>query len=214
MKQTGMMFKGPLVLAILQGRKTQTRRIIKDQQIGERWVESRPDGKQYLEWQGQPTCSTGVWDIPEHSAEITGPFGLVGDLIYARETWQHANFALGPYQEGAPTFYRADYLHESDPDYADAERTIRRNWLPSIHMPKSAARIWLEITGVRVERLQDISTEDCIAEGLSTTLREHDAEVNLKQQFKELWESTGADWSANPWVWVYDFKLIEPPAAH
>lgn len=77
-------------------------------------------------------------------------------------------------------------------------------------MPRWASRITLEIVSVRVERLQDISAEDCIAEGLSTNLREHDAVCDLRDQFAALWTSTyGPDsWSANPWVWVVEFKRV------
>ena len=201
-KETGLMFKGPLVRAILEGRKTQTRRIVKrlplrinrDANAMEIDVANIENG--------------------EFAKRVPCPMGQPGDRIYVRETWQHANFPLGPYQEGTPVFYRADYLHESDPDYADAERTVRRNWLPSIHMPKQAARIWLEITGVRVERLQSISESDAQAEGCSLecmtpTGDDCGSAIWGPGGFKALWESTGGDWAANPWVWVIDFKRIK-----
>lgn len=209
MKETGLMFKAPLVRAILEGRKTQTRRIVKrlplrinrDANAMEIDVANIENG--------------------EFAKRVPCPMGQPGDRIYVRETWQHANFPLGPYQEGTPVFYRADYLHESDPDYADAERTVRRNWLPSIHMPKQAARIWLEITGVRVERLQDMSKADAVRDGglhqLPATGRyvvnQGDQYFGMathdpRELFQEIWESTGGDWAANPWVWVIDFKTI------
>lgn len=209
MKETGLMFKAPLVRAILEGRKTQTRRIVKrlplrinrDANAMEIDVANIENG--------------------EFAKRVPCPMGKPGDRIYVRETWQHGNFPLGPYQEGAPVFYRADYLHERDPDYADAERTVRRNWLPSIHMPKQAARIWLEITGVRVERLQSISRADAIAEGIQFFNGDHecgaknyldktDMDYSLCpiDSFETLWRSTGGDWEANPWVWVIDFKTI------
>lgn len=214
MKETGLMFKAPLVRAILADQKTQTRRIIKDQLIGERWCESRPAGRQYLEWQGQPTCGSGVWDVPEYNAEIVSPFGLIGDRIYVRETWQHANFPLGPYDKDTTVFYRTDYL--DDPHGPDGERSPEgkyRHWQPSIHMPKDAARIWLEVTGVRVERLQQISEADAQAEGCSIecmtpTGDDSGSAIYGPGGFAALWESTGGDWAANPWVWVIDFKTI------
>lgn len=228
-KETGLMFKAPLVRAILSGQKTQTRRVVKDQSIGDRWCEARPDGRQYLEWQGQPTCGTGVWDIPEYNAEIVGPFGLVSDRIYVRETFARVPTACGSDE----LVFAADYQDGSD-------KAAGVKYTPAIHMPKGLARIWLEITGVRVERLQDITEADADAEGCERldferyerdwTLcpkcggtRLHDAlggnggvihDVDCMEcdtyvkRFRHLWESTGGDWSANPWVWVIDFKRI------
>jgi hypothetical protein len=208
-KETGLMFKAPLVRAILEGRKIQTRRILKPQPApnhphdgGTKWVLQR--GLHV------PVGSVGHLSVREKMG-LCCPMGKPGDRIYVRETWQHVNFPLGPYQEGAPVFYRADYLHESDPDYADAERTIRRNWLPSIHMPKHAARIWLEITGVRVERLQQITEADCIAEGAPGghgSIPGYPYSATPLEHFRHIWESTGGDWAANPWVWLIDFKTI------
>lgn len=81
-------------------------------------------------------------------------------------------------------------------------------WKPSIHMPRASCRTILEITSVRVERLHDISTDDIIAEGLSTTLRGYDAEVDLRDQWRALWESTGGNWDANPWLWCISFRRL------
>ena len=164
MKETGLMFKAPLVRAILEGRKTQTRRVLRNQR---------------------------AYDL------VKAPLGKPSDRIYVRETFsQHPKWGQLAFRADGEEFEDADgWLWEP-------------KWQPSSQMPKQLARIWLEITGVRVERLQDISTEDCISEGLNTTLREYDAEVNLRDQFQELWESTGGDWDANPWVWVIDFKVL------
>lgn len=183
MKETGLMFKAPLVRAVLEGRKTQTRRVLRNQR---------------------------AYDLDK------APLGQPGDRIYVRETFVQGykadpeTGAVRDYDEEGndipmTTWYRAtDGITWCDDDGWETNVP----WKPAIHMPKASARIWLEVTGVRVERLQEITPEDCIAEGLNTTLRERDAEVNLKQQFKELWESTGGDWAANPWVWVVDFKVL------
>ena len=184
MKETGLMFKAPLVRAILDGRKTQTRRIAKPVR--------HPDmGNLY---------SPGALVLehePQHVINRACPYGQPGDRIYVRETFSQ-------HPEWGQLAFRAD-----GEEFEDADGWLwEPKWQPSSQMPKKLARIWLEITGVRVKRLQDISTEDCISEGLNTTLRERDAEVNLKQQFKELWESTGGDWAANPWVWVIDFRVL------
>ena len=104
-------------------------------------------------------------------------------------------------------FYRADYLN--DPHGPDGEKSPEgkyRHWSPAIHMPKAAARIWLEITGVRVERLQSISRGDAMAEGCPFP-NMADGE-NPRDWFAAVWKSTGGDWDANPWVWVIDFKRI------
>ena len=184
MKETGLMFKAPLVRAILEGRKTQTRRIAKPVR--------HPDlGNVY-----SPGALTREHE-PQHVINRACPYGQPGDRIYVRETFSQ-------HPEWGQLAFRAD-----GEEFEDADGWLwEPKWQPSSHMPKDIARIWLEITGVRVERLQDISTEDCISEGLNTTLREYDAEVNLRDQFQELWESTGGDWDANPWVWVIDFKVL------
>ena len=184
MKETGLMFKAPLVRALLEGRKTQTRRIARPVR--------HPDlGNVY---------SPGALVLehePQHVINRACPYGQPGDRIYVLETFSQ-------HPEWGQLAFRAD-----GEEFEDADGWLwEPKWQPSSQMPKELARIWLEITGVRVERLQDISTEDCIAEGLSTTLREYDAEVNLRDQFQELWESTGGDWDANPWVWVIDFKVL------
>ena len=208
MKETGLMFKAPLVRAILSGQKTQTRRVIKDQSIGDRWCESRPDGRQYLEWQGQPSCGTGVWDIPEYNAEIVSPFGLIGDRIYVRETWQGPLMSSKEWEDhyfseadDIPAKFRtpAHCQYAADggppPEFATMDDDIVARWKPSIHMPKWAARIWLEVTGVRVERLQDISESDTQAEGCSIecmtpTGDDNGSAIHGPGGFAALWDST------------------------
>ena len=184
MKETGLMFKAPLVRAILEGRKTQTRRIAKPVRHADRGNVYSP-GALVLEHE------------PQHVINRACPYGQPGDRIYVRETFSQ-------HPEWGQLAFRAD-----GEEFEDADGWLwEPKWQPSSQIPKELARIWLEVTGVRVERLQEITPEDCIAEGLNTTLRERDAEVNLKQQFKELWESTGGDWAANPWVWAVDFKAL------
>ncbi|GAO73335.1 hypothetical protein [Comamonas sp. E6] len=216
MKETGLMFKAPLVCTILSGLKTQTRRAFSEHMMKQmRAAAAIGEVSNFLdEGSLQPNDLAYVQQF--------SPVGQPGDRIYVRETWQHANFPLGPYQEGTPVFYRADYLN--DPHGPDGEKSPEgkyRHWSPAIHMPKAAARIWLEVAGVRVERLQSISEEDAKAEGawpdqsiVGTTADyfkcSHFA-VHPSLAFRMLWESTGGDWAANPWVWVIDFKRIEKP---
>ena len=183
MKERPILFSAPMVRALLAGTKTQTRRIVKrlPLRINREINEMEVD--------------VANIENGEFAKRVPCHMGKPGDRIYVRETWQVAGGNSG-------IWYAAT---DSKTDEGNSPVT---NWRPSTHMPKELARIWLEITGVRVERLQDISTEDCISEGLNTTLREYDAEVNLRDQFQELWESTGGDWAANPWVWAIDFKVL------
>jgi hypothetical protein len=125
--------------------------------------------------------------------------GGIGDRLWVRETW--CGFTDEPY-------YRATAVE----DGMLPEEVADERWKPSIHMPRRASRIDLEVTGVRVERLQDISAEDCTAEGLRSFLREHDAVCDLRDQFRNLWESINGpeSWASNPWVWAVEFKRTKP----
>ncbi|MDE1556324.1 MULTISPECIES: hypothetical protein [Comamonas] len=231
MKETGLMFKAPLVRAILEGRKTQTRRIVKPQPVaGQGMVNAGYCGDRHL-WLRDGPC-----DKTDPAYEWRCPMGKPGDRIYVRETWQIAGGNTGIWY--AATDSQAD----------DGNSPVSR-WSPSIHMPKSAARIWLEITSVRVERLQDLSNEDAIAEGVNrishgregyyySAIRDEQHPKNWNypdDAFRELWDSTTGrpalpanknskryarvkhwldthpdttGWAANPWVWVIDFKTI------
>lgn len=190
MRESPLLFTAPMVRAILDGTKTQTRRLVKRVPLD--WLESgfTPE---YVALPGNDLC----------------PHGRPGDHIWVRET----HFINDYRGAGVPEDERA----ETELVYAATDMDYVRNleddegfaWRPSIHMPRWACRIVLEVTGVRVERLQDISAEDCIAEGLRTNLREHDAVMDLRDQFRELWASTGGDWDANPWVWVVEFRRVE-----
>ena len=189
MKETGLMFKAPLVRAILEGRKTQTRRIAKPVR--------HPDlGNVY---------SPGALVLehePQHVINRACPYGQPGDRIYVRETFSQ-------HPEWGQLAFRAD-----GEEFEDADGWLwEPKWMPSIHMPKDLARIWLEVTGVRVERLQDISEADALAEGARFELASIDsvrigATASFLSGFRNIWESTGGDWDANPWVWAIDFKVL------
>ena len=205
-KETGLMFKAPLVHAILEGKKTQTRRLVAMPRKRDSFV-MLDHGKGFWPYQSDDGESEVCSDGCEH--RYSSPFGMPGDRLYVRETWQHANFPLGPYSDGTPVFYRADYL--DDPHGPDGEKSPEgkyRHWSPAIHMPKAAARIWLEVTGVRVERLQAISEADAKAEGIDAGKYHGLHPRAYSHGFSELWETTGGDWAANPWVWVIDFKRL------
>ena len=192
MKETGLMFKAPLVRAILSGQKTQTRRILKNQQS---------------------------YDLDKC------PLGQPGDRIYVREQWQGPLMSSKEWEDhyfseadDSPAKFRtpAYCRYAADggppPEFVTMYDELVARWKPAIHMPKWAARIWLEITGVRVERLQEITEADCIAEGATGghgAIPGYHYNATPLEHFRYIWESTGADWAANPWVWVIEFKRIE-----
>ncbi|UTV56389.1 hypothetical protein NLX30_08780 [Burkholderia arboris] len=139
-----------------------------------------------------------------------------------RETWQHGNHPFGPYDADCLVFYRADYL--DDPHGPDGEKSPEgkyRDWRPSIHMPRAASRITLEITGVRAERVQAISENDAIAEGINGPMcatavgrapSRHELLPAAVHGYAHLWNSLNAarghGWDVNPWVWVVEFKRL------
>lgn len=201
MKETGLMFKAPLVRAILEGRKTQTRRIVKPQPAPDKrfqgWILDSTDRKRI----GKASWGHGTGGLVSDIECIGSPCGKPGDRIYVRETF-------APYERDC--FYRAD-----------SGSTAMGPWKPAIHMPKELARIWLEITGVRVERLHAITEADAVRDGglhsLPATgryvMNQGDQYFGLathdpRELFREIWESAGGDWAANQWVWVVDFKVL------
>ncbi len=203
MKERGMIFNAEMVRAILDGRKTQTRRIMKPQPEpcprGGHWWPSNVF-KKMLHVEDEMQNGKGGW------GGLVGdacPFGDVGDRIWVREA-----FASG-LSTKSTLAYRATHKREDLEDgFYD---TIK--WTPSIHMPRWASRILLEITDVRVERLKSISDGDAIREGCSIAdMKSGDCVADV---FARLWASIyGAEsWNANPWVWVIEFKRVEGGAA-
>ena len=195
MKERGMIFNSEMVRAILDGRKTQTRRPIKWKQTRFTEIGEREDGSKWP-WSEDAEHACDFW----HPC----PFGAVGDRIWVRETWN---------KYGGLLTYRADH------DWIDdmrKETVCTAKWVPSIHMPRWASRILLEITDVRVERLNAISEEDARAEGIidggCLNCGEPEPcgcanpEPDATDAFAYLWHSIyGQDnWNANPWVWVIE----------
>ena len=149
------------------------------------------------------------------------PYGVPGDGLYVRETHYRYGKWLknGKTKTGEqawkfePLSREVHYATDEAPEGVKSNRYRKEAWYkrPSIFLPKEYSRITLEVTGVRVERVQEITTEGIIAEGLSTRFREHDAVVELLRKFTHLWDSINAKrgpfaWSENPWVWVVEFK--------
>lgn len=178
MKQKPILFSTAMVQAILNGSKTQTRRMVKMYKSDE-----------------HPLRQNSEWFIENK----TCPYGKVGELLWVRETFGFDD-AICHY------FYKANY-DESDINH------LKGSWKPSIHMPKVACRIWLQITNIRVERLQKITEQDAQNEGAT-----HDRAIGYgqiggshREGFINLWQSINGEqsWQQNPWVWVIEFKRID-----
>ena len=193
-----ILFNTEMVRAILDGRKTQTRRVIKSLD-GLSFYRAEPSEDAYE--------ALGKWDffygwleggvMFDACASVKAPYSI-GDILWVRETWNHVKFGLGDWHYE----YRADY-----DDTSKWRNGSFAQWRPSIHMPRDAARIFLRVTDVRVERLQDIDDDGVVAEGLE-----------IGANFDELWNRTliksdraKFGWAANPWVWVINFERCDKP---
>jgi hypothetical protein len=207
-KERPIIFSAPMVQAILDGRKTQTRRIVKPQPDECWWpIQNRTAGCSDAVFQSE----AGLGRREVH--RIRCPYGSPGDRLWVRETWR-------PSQVEGKAWYAAtcgDGLHG--------------RWRPSIHMPRWASRLTLEIAGVRVERVQDITEADAIAEGIRSFTKDskilkywacdpcegpmkrawQDLPRSAVEAYATLWESINGpgSWAANPWVWVIEFKRAE-----
>ncbi|HGZ0311786.1 TPA: hypothetical protein ACOJ3H_003514 [Klebsiella pneumoniae] len=249
MKERGMIFNSEMVRAILDGRKTQTRRIMKVQpesnQLGLLLITDSTKHSDIGKYHWAESNATGNH---VRSKLFSCPFGAVGDRIWVRETWATLGNEDGCYvdwednlckgdERSAARIYRAsceqrpgDYGLWSIPDDAywkphTKEHKFEGAWRPSIHMPRWASRILLEITDVRVERLNAISEEDARAEGIidGGCLNCGEPEPcgcanpdpDATDAFAYLWQSIYGQesWNANPWVWVIEFERVEGGAA-
>lgn len=190
------------VKAILAGRKTQTRRVITPTdssiQIVTRWVSPGHGDR----WTGYHNATP--------AAKLRCPYGIPGNRLWVRETWTYITKAENEnYTHRRPNncpvemLYRADALADGWADQC--------SWRPSIHMPRWASRITLEATGVRVERVQEISEANAWLDGAGM-IPKREAGESYITQFHELWDSIyakrGYGWDANPWVWVVEFNPI------
>jgi hypothetical protein len=191
-----ILFNTKMVRAILDGRKTTTRRVIKPQPSCElRRMNDECHYGQWHEYSENPLCDT-IYKSP-WGAGYPGPLGNVGDVLYVRET-----FAKNCCGTGFPWLYKAS------PEYNEYEPD---KWRPSIHMPREAARIFLKVTNVWAERLQDITDDGAEKESCTDA-------TSTAMGFFDIWDSTikKADlskygWNANPWVWVIEFERCEKP---
>ncbi len=183
-----ILFNTEMVRAILDGRKSCTRRLVKFFS-GEnpRWTGYIKDGLMLYNGKNEPCIRKAPYQP--------------GDTLYVRETWKKA---LNGY------YYYEDWQRN---DIADVTK-----WKPSIHMPKEATRIWLKVTNVRAERLQDIDGKGCVKEGIEEEHLKYVGDEFVKGMFHDLWDSTikksdldRYSWDANPWVWVIEFEMCEKP---
>ena len=185
MKERPILFSGPMVRAILDGRKTQTRRPIRSLR--------HPYGH-LLGPEGVAR------EFNAKTESIRCPLGQPGDRLWVRETWRTGYLFVMPRgQERQIPIYRADGI-----SIYPAGVEINFSWRPSIHMPRWASRITLEITRVWVERVQDITEEGAIREGMVPLDRSSPSEM-----FRDTWECIYGTWDANPFVWAVEFRRVE-----
>lgn len=232
-KERPIIFSGPMVRAILDGRKTQTRRIMRPQpiEVGDeikfQWATFYGESHVHT-WDenGDGGQNWNVGDYPQEDrfAEALKrtphknpcPYGAPGDRLWVRESW-----AAGACSEGLkplelyPGFHLRDnggLWYRADNAAPPSPITDRGKWRQSIHMPRWASRITLEVTDVRVERLQDISNEDAVAEGARIPVGEYGGQATFsdRKAFCNIWNSIkGPDaWDKNPWVWAISFKVV------
>lgn len=205
MSMKPILFNTEMVRAILDGRKSCTRRIVKPQQLVGLLPDKCKNGvpEEFLKekkFMFKPYCN--MTDIELINTAYKAPYQL-GDILYVRETWKNAPNGY---------YYYEDWQRD---DIADVTK-----WKPSIHMPKEAARIWLKVTDVRVERLQEIDGKEILEEGVNSLVHP-DAfyfDMNQRELFESVWNSTikksdldRYGWDANPWVWVIEFERCDKP---
>lgn len=218
-KERPILFSSPMVRAILAGTKTQTRRIIKPQPRPGRLgngdiIHSTPGmiGESYyvldLGKRGTIPLTQGCM----YRVRGACPYGVPGDRLWVRESWNVSGLAWGNKPSEAAKIAAPSAWRYAATD----EGSWQHGWRPSIHMPRTASRITLEVTGVRVERLQSITEDDAEAEGVEPAPfckagrppgQEH------VETFEELWDKINgarASWSSNPFVWVVEFRRVQP----
>lgn len=228
-KERPIIFSGEMVRAILDGKKTMTRRLVKGDiskykhaHIIKQSSDKSREGKAYF-------YDKPVGGMVLSSQLVSNPYGKVGDRLWVRETWiQGYDDPLieseGDDENAVSIIYKADGKEE----YRSCSAETAENWgdfsadsemvgfKSPIHMPRWASRILLEITDIKVERLQDISCEDAVKEGFSDKKpsgMQPAMMPNPKADFRNYWDSLntkkGYPWSSNPWVWVVEFKVVE-----
>lgn len=221
MRERPILFSGPMVRAILAGNKTQTRRAVKEPIRG--WLNNANGSHKVMDGQ------VFNYSFDQHLGDC--PYGQPGDRLWVRESFWGCD---APGWGDQPCVVYDDEWHGKEYRPAEVRPWARKfGRIPSIHMPRDCSRITLEITGVRVERLQAITLDDLCEEGISELLEdpgsipgrafshaEHAAiggvpmkHIPEKYGFAALWDSLNGSgaWDANPWVWVVDFRVVPHP---
>lgn len=203
-----ILFSAPMVRAILEGHKTQTRRVAKLTDTGRVKAVGSPKN----------------WHVDDPAATLACPYGQPGDQLWVRESFSFHEAPINPYflpPDAPGEAIGIHYWADGNPEWGNWDKPR-----PSIHMPRRASRISLEVTGVRIERLHAITEADARAEGVETdefmefmdwahSVAPRDVSCEfpaLRGEFRKLWEKiNGTDsWDANPWVWVIEFKRVKP----
>lgn len=212
-----ILFNTEMVRAILDGRKSCTRRIVTTRRKAACgfYVTKKADG-----------TFSGIYEYDENESMFDNPLMppyQPGDILYVRETWERFECwnCEGDERGNCPKEPRKSVLYKTCGCYmyrATDEISGDAKWHPSIHMPKEAARIWLKVTDVRVERLQNIDEKGCVKEGIEEEPLKYVGDDFVKGMFHDLWDSTikksdldRYGWDANPWVWVIEFERCEKP---
>lgn len=231
-KERPILFTAPMVRALLCGRKKVTRRVVRHQPdasvtdaIPRRTF---PHGPATIDWCWRPVHGH-LNGVPTAGWDFKCPYGKPGDRLWVREAWaadaQLDEVAPRDLSRGEPIRYPADGAVRQ----TGCSMITQGKRRPSIHMPRWTSRILLEITDVRVERLQDISEAQALAEGIiGVAFRPDDGwpictgymvgpddgktplQTTAAKAFSGLWDSVGGDWDANPWVWVVEFRQVAP----
>lgn len=212
MKERPIIFSALMVRAILEGRKTQTRRVVKPVRGFERHNICKPNmaaDPWAVWWHGDVTDRVGCLQ--------ECPFGKPGDTLWVRENWwKIPEPSLKQLRDGADTWPKVAYNADENDITREQNREMGWRLKPSIHMPRLASRITLEIKDVRVERLIDISESDAQSEGAPDTFSREKCpgfidDMRYTATFSSLWDAIHGDgaWSLNPWVWVIKFSPVE-----
>lgn len=235
MKEHPILFSGEMVRAILAGRKSMTRRLVRQATGPSLSVDMTSPGTAELSW----LCGPGPgYDVDEQRKSVTCPYGAPGDRLWVKETWAVLDMRTLKYVEGSlhgkilgyggqpPTLmnlrigdgdamvgYAAHPTSPeelmSSPGFTTWRSSTPRSWRSPLFMPRWASRLTLRVTAVRVERLNDISEEDARAEGCAVVDPSH--HTCARDVFAALWDTINgkrAPWSSNPWVWVVSFEVV------
>ena len=225
MLEKPILFSTPMVQAILDGRKTMTRRVVKPR-YSNTHLKMRTDkyGTRLVEMQNE---EPGVTTIKNADGSTTHTLLAVmdvkqpyhrGDILWVRETWYYEEH-MHDLTAGEPDLPSGRYSHRyvyraSSPDYPVNIGVGSQGWKPSIFMPREAARLLLRVTDVRVERLQEITEGDAKAEGYPFQYKTGNPITDFVFLWNALYAKRGCGWDTNPWVWVYTFERVEAPHEH